>query len=169
MERSLQPLAAIFELNADLLTNSIEGLTDAQANHRLEAGGNSVAFLVAHLTDARHFIADLLGFALPNPLADILGDAETVEDVESLPPLSELLQVWQAVSTRLSTAFESLSEADLARTTKQRFPVDGGTVLDAITFLAQHDSYHVGQIAFLRRQLGLPAMRYERGASRQKR
>jgi uncharacterized damage-inducible protein DinB len=33
-----------------------------------------------------------------------------------------------------------------------------------IAFLVQHDSYHVGQMAFLRRQLGKAAMSYRRGA-----
>ena len=33
-----------------------------------------------------------------------------------------------------------------------------------IAFLAQHDSYHLGQMGFLRRQLGKPAMSYARGA-----
>ncbi len=30
-------------------------------------------------------------------------------------------------------------------------------------FLMQHHSYHIGQMAFLRRQLGKPAMVYARG------
>ena len=35
--------------------------------------------------------------------------------------------------------------------------------LALIAFLMQHDSYHIGQVAFLRRQLGKPAMAYTRG------
>ena len=35
--------------------------------------------------------------------------------------------------------------------------------LALIAFLMQHDSYHIGQVAFLRRQLGKPAMVYTRG------
>lgn len=38
------------------------------------------------------------------------------------------------------------------------------TRLGLIAFLAQHDSYHLGQIAFLRRQFGKAAMSYARGA-----
>jgi uncharacterized damage-inducible protein DinB len=34
-----------------------------------------------------------------------------------------------------------------------------------IAFLAQHDAYHIGQVAFLRRQLGRPAMSYARPAT----
>jgi uncharacterized damage-inducible protein DinB len=42
----------------------------------------------------------------------------------------------------------------------QALPGADGTVLGALAFLAQHESYHVGQVALLRRQLGLPAMSY---------
>ena len=39
-----------------------------------------------------------------------------------------------------------------------------GHLLGLIAFLVQHDSYHIGQIGFLRRQLGKPALAYTRGA-----
>ena len=35
--------------------------------------------------------------------------------------------------------------------------------LALIAFLMQHDAYHIGQVAFLRRQLEQPAMAYTRG------
>jgi len=47
----------------------------------------------------------------------------------------------------------------------QRFPIDDSTSLGLITFLAQHEFYHIGQLAFLRRQLGHAAMSYGRAPS----
>jgi len=165
VETRLRPLAAIFDLNTDLVVNCAADLTDAQANHRLEAGGNSVAFLVVHLTDARHFLADLLGAPIPNPLGTALADVRSIEEVESLPPFTEILEAWATVSAHLSRVFDGVSTAQLDAPASAAFPIPGGRSLDAIAFLAQHDSYHVGQIAFLRRQLGLPAMRYDRSDS----
>ena len=55
MEAPVAPLAKLYELNTDLLLNCLDGLTDAEAQRRLEAGGNSITFLAAHLTDTRHF------------------------------------------------------------------------------------------------------------------
>jgi uncharacterized damage-inducible protein DinB len=37
--------------------------------------------------------------------------------------------------------------------------------LGLIAFLTQHDSYHIGQLAFLRRQLGRSPMAYTRGTA----
>lgn len=165
MDPRLQPLAAIFALNTDLVGNCVAGLSDSQANRRLEGGGNSIAFLIAHLTDVRHFLADLLGSPIPNPLTPFLAEARSIDEVESLPPLTELLDAWRTVSAHLADVFEGVAATALDASTAQSFPTGGGTVLDAIAFLAQHDSYHLGQIAFLRRQLGLPAMTYDRPGS----
>ncbi len=57
-----------------------------------------------------------------------------------------------------------LTADDLDAPTAQGFPIPDGTAIDALAFLAQHDSYHLGQVSFLRRQLGLPPMTYDRAA-----
>jgi hypothetical protein len=41
-----------------------------------------------------------------------------------------------------------------------RFPGVDRTRLGALTFLTQHDSYHIGQLALLRKHAGLAAMSY---------
>ena len=163
MEPRITPLAAILDLNSDLLLNSIEGITDSEAQYRLPAGGNSIAFLTAHLTDTRHFLASRLGHPLTNPLARYLADARSIDDIRSWATLDEMRSAWLAISAHLQTTLESLSAADLQRAGAHRFPISDTTPLGLIAFLSQHDSYHLGQIAFLRRQLGKPAMTYTRG------
>ena len=56
-----------------------------------------------------------------------------------------------------------MTEAELSESNVHRFPLGDSTRLGLIAFLVQHDSYHLGQIAFLRRQLAKPAMSYARG------
>lgn len=165
MEAHLRPLAAIFDLNTDLVLSCTDGLGEARANQRLEGGGNSIAFLLAHLVDARHFLASLLGSPLPNPVGELLAEVRSIDEVTRLPPLVELVEAWGAVSAHLAGVLDRLRPSDLEAPVAQPFPIPGGTALEAIAFLAQHDSYHLGQIAFLRRQLGLPAMRYDRAGT----
>ena len=162
MEPAVQPLSAIFDLNTDLLRNCCEGLSDADANRRLADGGNSVAFLAAHLTDARHVLAARLGAPLANPLSPILDIASGIDDIAALPPLAEILEAWEAIAVHLSGVLDRLTADELARDLPHRFPIAGQTPLGVIAFLVQHDSYHVGQLAFLRRQLGRGGMSYAR-------
>jgi uncharacterized damage-inducible protein DinB len=162
MEPQVAPLAAILDLNTDLLLNSLEGLGETEARSRLPGGGNSISFLAAHLTDTRHFLAARIGQPLANRLTPYLGDARGIEDIATWPSLTELRDAWCVVSAHLGTALAGLSAAEIARPNPHRFPIADGTLVGMLAFLVQHDSYHVGQVAFLRRQLGKPAMTYTR-------
>jgi uncharacterized damage-inducible protein DinB len=161
MERSLAAVSEIFNLNTRLLLNCIVGVSDAHAAERMLPGTNSMAFVVAHVIDARHFVAKLLGKPTDNPLAAALDDVKRIEDVTVLPPLIELREMWFAVGKHLEDCLTAAS-ADLpARPSPQTFPVGDDSLLGGIAFLAQHESYHIGQLALLRKALGYPPMSYE--------
>jgi uncharacterized damage-inducible protein DinB len=166
MHPVIAPLAAIYELNTDLLVNCLEGLTEEEVRQRLAGGGNSIAFLVAHLADTRHFAAARLGHPLANPLTRYLADARTIDEIETLPALVQIRTAWLVIADHLGSVLDGLGEAELARQQVHRFPLADSTVVGFLAFLAQHESYHVGQAAFLRRQLGKPAMAYTRGSAR---
>jgi uncharacterized damage-inducible protein DinB len=162
MDPQVAPLSSLFDLNTDLLLNCLEGLSDGEAQRRLEAGGNSVTFLAAHLTDSRHFLVSRLGHPLPNPLARYLADVRSIEDITDWPTLDEIRYAWLAVSGHLRAVLRGMTAGELAEPDSHRFPVSDGTRLGMITFLVQHDSYHLGQIGFIRRQLGKTPMSYAR-------
>ncbi|MEZ4416959.1 MAG: DinB family protein [Gemmatimonadota bacterium] len=165
MDARVRPLADIFALNTDLVANCVADLDSGQANRRLPGGGNSIAFLVAHLADARYHLLEALGASAPNPLTESLGAARSIDDVKNMPSFGAILSAFRGASARLANALDGLKASDLQRQTTQRFPIDGGTLVDTIAFLAQHESYHVGQMAFIRRQMGLPPMSYQRSGS----
>ncbi|HKU61851.1 MAG TPA: DinB family protein [Gemmatimonadales bacterium] len=162
MDLRVAPLAAIFELNTDLLLNCLDGLSQDEAQRRLDGGGNSIIFLAAHLADTRHFLLGRLGHPLANPLSRYLADARRIEDIGEWPTLEELRRGWLGVSGQLAEVLAELESGALDRTGTHRFPVGDSSPLGMLAFLAQHDSYHVGQAAFIRRQLGKPAMTYAR-------
>src|SRR6188472_3334652 len=160
MDSRIAPLAGIFEPNTHLLLNCRDGLSQDEAQRLLDGGGNSIIFLAAHLADTRHFLLGRLGHPLTNPLSRYLADAQSIEDIGEWPTLEEVRRTWLAVSARLSEVLDTLESGALERTGAHRFPVGDSSPLGMLAFLAQHDSYHVGQAAFIRRQLGKPAMTY---------
>lgn len=159
MHPSVVPLAAIFRLNTELLLNCADGLDDTTASLRMTGETNSLAFLAAHLVDSRHFIARQLKAPLPNPLPPSLLKARSLDQAGVLPPLSTLLAHWEAISAHVAVEIERLDTPRLHER-GQAFPGADGTLLGALAFLAQHESYHIGQMALLRRQYGAPAMSY---------
>ena len=105
-----------------------------------------------------------LGQPLPNPLARYLEDVRSIDEIREWPALDEIRSAWIRVSAHLQQVLSGLSATDLAVANAHRFPIDDTTRLGLIAFLVQHDSYHLGQVAFLRRQLGKAPMSYARGA-----
>jgi uncharacterized damage-inducible protein DinB len=164
MEPQVAALHAILELNSDLLLNCLDGLSDGEALQRLPGGGNTVAFLAAHLTDTRHFLAHRLDRPLANPLSRYLAEASSIEDIVEWPSLAEQREWWRAVSRHLCDVVAARTAEELRRIGVHRFPMEDSTELGLIGFLVQHESYHIGQLGFLRRQLGKPAMAYTRSA-----
>ena len=159
MHPSVIPLAAVFRLNTELLLNCLDGVSEAEARRQPEGRGNHFAFIVAHLVDMRYYLAAVLGAPLDNPLTPYLGSARTMADVVELPSLGELESCWEAVSAHLAVLIERLDTAQLAQAAKP-LPGSDGTTLGNLAFMAQHESYHLGQLGLLRRQLGLAPMRY---------
>lgn len=152
--------ARLLRLNGRLLLNCLDGVSDDRATARVMAGVNSMAFIVAHMVDARHALLKLLGGSLDNPLHTVLGNARSIDDVAAMPPLATLIAAWQAVDGALAMRLTDIDSPSLDAPASQRYPGGDGTVLGALAFLVQHDSYHLGQLALLRRAHDLPGMRY---------
>ena len=161
MDPRVAPFARLLRLNAHLVRNCFVDVDDALAAARPLPAVNSMAFLLAHLVDARHTLLAVLGGAADNPLAPYLADARSLDEVRTLPPLADLLTAWSTIDEALAERLPVLAPSSMDAPSSPRVPGDDASVLGALAFLVQHDSYHLGQLALLRRTHGLPAMRYD--------
>ncbi len=160
MDPRVAPLADILRLNTRLFRNCLAGLTDEQANLRPSGTTNSAAFVAAHLADSRFYLLRILGVDQPSPLARYLDSAKGINDVKQSPPLAEIQAAWTAAAHALHERLEVMTAGELDAPVTTRFPMPNATVIGVLTFLVQHDSYHLGQLALLRKHAGLPAMSY---------
>jgi uncharacterized damage-inducible protein DinB len=72
---------------------------------------------------------------------------------EQYPGIDELVQAWDEVSGKLATSLASASAETLAEPVSKGITLDG-KISGKIAFLSLHESYHVGQMAYLRKWLG---------------
>lgn len=161
MESRVAPLHNIFQLNTRLFLNCFEDVSDELARMRPSDRSNNMAYVALHLHDARHYLARYLEVAEPDPFAAITSEAATIDDIAVYPSVSELRTAWMEISIALENRFPRLDAAMIDRSSPAdapEFPVGDRTVLGGIAFLLQHEAYHLGQMAFLRKLLGLPAM-----------
>ena len=162
MDPRIAPLADIFRMNTRLFRNCLAGLTDEQAAERPSRSTNNAAYIAAHVVEARSFLLKMLGGTQPSPIWADLADARKIDEVRRFPPLAEMLDAWTRVSHGLRDRIAAMTAAELDAAVQSPFPlpVSDPSAIGLLTFFAQHDSYHIGQLAMLRKHAGLPAMQY---------
>ena len=161
MDIRVAPLAEILRLNSVLFRNCLDGLTDEQAAVRPTNGTNSAAFIAAHLASSRFYLLKTLGVQEPDPLASYLDGRKGIDDIAQLPSLREVDEAWTKGAHLLRDRLDALTAAEIDGPSSVPFPLANGSLLGTLTFLVQHDSYHIGQLSLLRKYCGLPAMRYQ--------
>lgn len=161
MDNRVASIAEILRLNTRLFRNCLDGMSEAQALARPTTATNNVCFVAAHVAHSRYYLLSVLGDTRPSPLLPFVGNARSIEDVQELPPLDLIRTAWSDASHGLRDRLPSITAEELGQTVETRLPLPDRSVLGIATFLTQHDSFHVGQLALLRKYVGLPAMRYD--------
>lgn len=160
MTERLGTARLLLEINARLFRDALSGVAAREAELRPNELTNHIAFLACHLLDARFFLLEILGAQAVNPFARLLEGASGIEEIEEFPPLEDVLTAWKELDEALRRRLDALTDDDLDAPCKQSFPVDDRTLLGALSFLVQHDSYHVGQLCYVRKYLGHPPVTF---------
>jgi len=160
LHASVQPLQAILELNTRLFLNVLEGVDDDSAAGWLNDQTKNMLILACHLLDARYYLANYLGAQAVCPFQELFDQAEGFEDMVEVLALEDLRTAWLEVSQLLADHLPALEESFLRSESSQAFAIDDDTVLNGMAFLLEHRAYHLGQLGFLRKSLGLGGMQY---------
>lgn len=99
----------------------------------------------------------------PRPLTPYLAGVRGVDEAARLPSLDVIRDAWTSASHALRDRLETISSQELEAAVSNAPPVPGTdkSGLGLLTFLVQHESHHLGQLATLRKYVGLPAMKYD--------
>jgi uncharacterized damage-inducible protein DinB len=159
MDTRIAALSDMLRLNTKLFRNCLDGLSEEQARARPSVTANNAAFVAAHLVDSRYLLLKALGVERANPLGEYVANVNRLEDMTRWPTLAEIGAAWTDVSRAIGQHLGAVTAEQLDGPPQVRLP--GRSLLEAFMFMVQHDSYHVGQLALLRSQAGLPAMRYD--------
>jgi uncharacterized damage-inducible protein DinB len=156
----MQGLTAQLGLHSKLFLNCLDGLSEEAALVRPGDTANHMAFIAAHLVDARHWLARTVGLSAANPFADRLAGARSIDDLKDCPTLAESREAWRALARPLEAHLAQLDSSVLDQQSPTRFPIADKSLVGTVAFLVHHEAYHIGQLALLRRVVGSPAMSY---------
>jgi uncharacterized damage-inducible protein DinB len=161
MDTRLAPFADILRLNTRLFLNCLDEVDDASGSMRVNSATNSLTFVAVHTLDARAYLTKALGGDGVHPFTEMLSAVTSIEEVGELPTLDQIRAAWADVTVPLLDRVAAVSSAELEAEAPAAFPIiSDPTLLGMVAFLVQHDSYHIGQMAFLRKALGFDAMSY---------
>ena len=158
MDARIQPLYEIFKFNTRNFLNCLEGMDEDQAGWRAGEDTNSAAYIALHVLDSRHFLARTIGLALEHKLGAAAKEARNNPRTANLPSIEDIRREWKSVTGEARARLAQLGTPDLGNLVETKLPMEDKTVLGIIAFNMMHESYHIGQLGLLRKQVGLPAM-----------
>jgi hypothetical protein len=157
--KSLDPLMDQFDLHSLLFKNVIEGISDKDANNRLNTKANHPSWITGSLVQERFELAGLLGSSLEPSQDELFRDHKGIQDNTSYPALHEFIKDWEKITPVLRTALLNFPAEKLEETAPIQM---GGDIsyYELIYFTIDRESYCIGQLGLWRRLLGYPAMKY---------
>lgn len=150
------PIAAIFRVNDDLIAKALDGLNAAELGQRLTDKNNPMLWIAGHVAEARALLLRILGERIDTPWGELFGRGAALQVAGRYPSVEEISQVMQEINHKLHARLEALDDERLAEPAKGTELSCVKTLADQIALFSMHDSYHVGQMAFVRKGLGYP-------------
>ena len=148
------PIAVIFRVNDDLIAKALDGLNPAQLGKRLTDKNNPMLWIAGHVAETRALVLRILGEQIQTPWGELFGRGATLQEGSRYPSIEEIKHVMQQINHKLHERLQALDDEHLAEPAKGTEPDQ--TLADQIAVFSMHDSYHVGQMAYIRKALGYP-------------
>jgi len=156
---SIAQAAEDYRFNNNFLLNTVKDLSPEEWLKRPGDSGNHITWLVGHLLWTRKRILARLGAEWSESWLDLFARGVKPDAWSEYPSPDVMMDAWSRAGSLLNGALEGVSE-ELLRTpvTPPVPPTADGKVSGLIRFLSWHETYHMGQICYVRCLLGHKGM-----------
>jgi len=154
MDTDFANIEGIFKTNTDIVTKAI---VEVSAEDWFRVPGddsNHLMWVAGHLTWSRGNLLRVLDSEWEAPWLSVFARGEKLTTPEQYPPVDEIRSAWNEVSRKLSASLGEVPARVLAKPAPEGPPSFDGKIGGVVAFLAFHETYHVGQISFLKKWLG---------------
>ncbi|MFZ1083650.1 MAG: DinB family protein [Terracidiphilus sp.] len=146
--------AGEFAQNTGFLQKAVADLTHEQWLDRPGDHSNHITWIVGHVIWARHALINRVGGTWSCPGLDPFARSAKLGKSASYPSPEQLMSLWSESAAAVDATLTALTPEALAAPAPPGPPSPDGKVSGFISVLAWHETYHLGQIAYLRTWLG---------------
>jgi uncharacterized damage-inducible protein DinB len=151
------PIAMIFSFNEPFVYQALDGLTDDELWRAPSDSNNSMLWVAGHVVQTRAMLLGFLGDPVETGWGKLFDRGAALAVRTQYPSRDDIERVMRSVSPRLNAKLASLADDVLNRPATMQVP-GTKTVADELAFFALHDSYHIGQLSYIRKSLGYPGL-----------
>jgi hypothetical protein len=155
MQASIGTVAEQFRITTNLFIKAMSGVDKEEAMRRPGPMSNPLLWLAGHLIHFRTRLLSLMGVPRDFPWGSRFDTGSKVGEPETYPDPEELVALWEQLSELLVERLGTLTEADLAAPPTAKVPTTDATLRGAIGYFSLHEAYHVGQMGYVRKWLGM--------------
>jgi hypothetical protein len=155
MHASIGPVAEQFRITTNLFIKAMSGVEAEEAMRRPGPVSNPLLWLAGHVTHFRTRLVTLIGVQREFPWGSLFDTGAKVGPASQYPGPDEIVAMWGDLSGALEQRLMVLTETDLAAPPAQRVPSTDATLRGAIGYFSLHEAYHVGQMGYVRKWLGM--------------
>ena len=152
MDTNFGCVDSMFKANTDLVAKATEGISPEQWFLKPCDASNHLMWVMGHMVWARGNLLKTLGSDGALPWASQFARGAKPADIVKFPAVDEVRKAWSDVSARLNTSLAEVPAEVLEKPHDK--PTFDGKVGGFVAFLAFHETYHVGQVGYLRKWLG---------------
>jgi uncharacterized damage-inducible protein DinB len=147
-------IKGMFRANTDVINKAIGDIRDDDWFRKPGDDSNHLLWLLGHVVVHRGYVLKTLGVDWNTSWAPLFArGAERMDDAE-YPSIEDMRAAWTDVSEKLRAALREPAEDVLTKPAPEGPPSFDNKVSGTVAFFAFHDTYHAGQLSYLRKWLG---------------
>ena len=154
METDFKNTWGMFRFNTDIIGKAIDGVRNEDWFRAPGDDSNHLMWLLGHVVVHRGQVLKILGVDWNSSWASLFAPGSQRVDDAEYPTVDEMRAAWAEISQQLKAARGEISPDVLTRPAPQGPPSFDKQVSGTVAFYAFHDTYHTGQVSFLRKWLG---------------
>ena len=143
----------MLEIQSGIFNNAFEKINDQEALLRPNDQVNHINWLLGHIVTCRFMLFNLLGGNESDRYFNLYFKA--INENAKYVSLEEIMTQWNKITKLLICRVESITDEEM----NNIIPGKDGRPKDFLSFFIYHEAYHLGQIGYARKYLGLGVLK----------